>query len=288
MTLWTVLAPMIFVAAGGCIALASEPFIRDERKHTVLPWITVAAFVAAIIAACMGSHHEVILNGMFATDTVRTWLVVTIAGAGIAGVAGLQHVLGRAQYAGGEPYALLSFAAIGAMGMVLATDFIALLVSLELASLAIYGAIGLRRDKPEAGEGLFKYLIMGAVFSSIFLYGIALTYGATGSTQFGAEVIPQRESLANLGLIFLLIGLLFKVGAVPFHFWSPDAYTGASVPVTGFMASVMKIGGFAALANVWLHFWYRDRSYPCMNHSPLLLSNQGCRQLRSFLVCWLC
>src|SRR3954470_13243101 len=94
---------------------------------------------------------------------------------------------------------------------------------------------------------------MGAVFSAILLYGIALTYGATGSTHYGRAAIAGRGELLLLGQLLVAIGLLFKVGAVPFHFWSPDAYTGAPAAVTGFMGAVIKVGGFTALGAVWLN-----------------------------------
>src|SRR4051812_43912710 len=94
---------------------------------------------------------------------------------------------------------------------------------------------------------------MGAVFSALFLYGAALTYGATGQTAFGHAALPGRSDLLVLGQSLMVIGLLFKVGAVPFHFWTPDAYTGAPVAVTGFMGAVIKVGGFAALGALWLN-----------------------------------
>jgi NADH-quinone oxidoreductase subunit N len=140
------------------------------------------------------------------------------------------------------------------MLMVMANDTIALFLGLELASLSIYALVGLRRNRRESNEALFKYFAMGAIFSALFLYGAALTYGATGTTHFGGALVEEtRKPLLFLGHAFMFIGLLFKVGAVPFHFWSPDAYTGAPAVVTGFMGAVIKVGGFAALGGLWLN-----------------------------------
>ena len=114
--------------------------------------------------------------------------------------------------------------------------------------------VGMRRSRPESNEALFKYFVMGSVFIAIVLYGTALTYGATGHTGFGhAAIDTQHGPLLMFGQVLMIIGLLFKVGVVPFHFWAPDAYTGAPVAVTGFMGAVIKVGGFAALGAIWLN-----------------------------------
>ncbi|HAT10651.1 MAG TPA: NADH-quinone oxidoreductase subunit N, partial [Planctomycetes bacterium] len=119
-------------------------------------------------------------------------------------------------------------------------------------ALAIYALVGLRRQRAESNEAMLKYFVMGAVFSGVFLYGTALMYGATGSTKFGAEILPGRDLYALLGAALMAAGLLFKVGSVPFHAWAPDAYTGAPVAVTGLMGAIIKVGGFAGLGALWL------------------------------------
>jgi NADH-quinone oxidoreductase subunit N len=247
------LAPLLLACIGGLVCLGAEAFLGRSAKHRILPWLGAIALAGAIVAqlACVHAGH---LHGMLAMDGARSWLCVAIlASAGLA-LAGLQQTLARDEYAGGEPYALTCFAAVGAMLMVMASDTIALFLGLELASLSIYALVGLRRHRHESNEALFKYFAMGAIFSALFLYGAALVYGATGTTHFGGALAdPSRKPLLHLGHAFLFIGLLFKVGAVPFHFWSPDAYTGAPVVVTGFMGSVIKVGGFAALGGLWLN-----------------------------------
>lgn len=250
--LFPLLLPITLVAAGGMAALGLEAFLARATKHELLPWIGAAFLVAAGIAqAYVGEGHAHLL---FAMDHARMWLCGGVIASALLGLAGLQSSLSRDEYPGGEPYALTLFAAAGAMAMVMANDAIALFICLELASLSVYALVGMRRQRRASNEALFKYFAMGAVFSAIFLYGAALAYGATGSTHFGAPVVEAaRRPIFLLGQSLMIIGLLFKVGAVPFHFWSPDAYTGAPTAVTGFMGSVMKVGGFAALGALWLN-----------------------------------
>ena len=167
-------------------------------------------------------------------------------------VAGLQSTAQRDADAGGESYALLLLAACGALVLCMAQTTLAGFIGLELLSLAIYAAIGTKRGADGSAEALYKYFIQGAVFSALYLYGAALHYGATGSFAFAGEVIEGREAIGAVATLFMCLGLLFKVGVVPFHFWSPDAYAGSPVAVTAFMAGVVKIGGFALLASVLL------------------------------------
>lgn len=251
--LFPLLAPILAVCVGGLVCLGAEPFLARTAKHRILPWIGALALLAALAAQFTCAHHGH-LHGMLVMDSARGWLCAAILGSAAVALAGLQQSLARDEYPGGEPYALTCFATVGAILMVMANDTIALFLGLELASLSIYALVGLRRHRRESNEALFKYFAMGAIFSALFLYGAALVYGATGTTHFGGALADaSRRPLLHLGHLFLFVGLLFKVGAVPFHFWSPDAYTGAPVVVTGFMGAVIKVGGFAALGALWLN-----------------------------------
>jgi len=249
-----VLAPTCIVAATALIVLAAEPFLRIGDKHRRLPWIgAIGLLLAGVVQYLLadGAVHD--LHGVLVLDPIRAWLAIAVLAAGALGIAGLQQSLGRERHPGGEPYALLLLATTGALLMVAANDGLALVCGLELASIAVYAAVGLRRGDLDSQEGLFKYLVMGAVFSAVLLYGLAMIYGATGTTQFGNRALIGREGIFALGYLLVMVGLLFKIGAVPFHFWSPDAYTGAPVAVTGFMAAVMKVGGLAAIGALWLN-----------------------------------
>jgi len=138
------------------------------------------------------------------------------------------------------------------MLMVLSKDFMPLFLGMELASFPIYALIAMNRNSKESNEAAFKYFISGAAMSAVFLYGVALFYGATGSTLIGSSLLEGREPIYQAAIFMLTLGLLFKVGAFPLHFWVADAYTGALAAVTGYMAAVVKIGAFLGLGAVWV------------------------------------
>ena len=232
------LLPVICVVLGGMVALAAEPFFGDENKHKVLPWVS-AFFIAMGAIALYYANTETLLN-LYAMDPVRRVLCMAILLCGFLGIAGLQWTLGREKFKGGEAYGLMMFATSGALLMTQAIDFVALFIAMELTSFPIYALVGIRRKDINANEGVFKYFVSGAVFSAIFLYGVSLIYGATGSTHFCGQVIDGRIAIYSVGMLFVIAGLLFKAGAAPLHFWVADVYTGASVAVTGFMAAVVK------------------------------------------------
>jgi NADH-quinone oxidoreductase subunit N len=164
----------------------------------------------------------------------------------------------RERLPGGEYYALLLFALAGMMLMATATDLLVIFLALEVLSLAVYVLTGIRRDSPASTEAALKYFLLGAFSSAFFLYGIALTYGLAGSTHLdrigrllaAQAMAPTPMQLLALGL--LLVGFAFKVSAVPFHMWTPDAYEGAPPAVTGFMSTGVKAAAFAAFVRVFL------------------------------------
>jgi NADH-quinone oxidoreductase subunit N len=142
--------------------------------------------------------------------------------------------------------------------MATASDLLVVFIALEILSLSVYVLTGIRRDNPGGIEGAFKYFLLGAFSSAFFLYGIAFTYGVTGSThldEVGARLAAQamtRDPMILIALGLLLVGFAFKISAVPFHMWTPDAYEGAPAVVTGFMSTGVKVAAFAAFARVFL------------------------------------
>ena len=175
----------------------------------------------------------------------------------------------------GEYYALILFAVVGMMCMASGFDLILLFVGLELMALSTYVLVGfLRRDK-RSNEAALKYLLLGAFSSGIFAYGLSLFYGITGSTNLGeiANKLAQRmadnprDPIALLALITTATGLLFKVAAVPFHQWAPDAYEGAPTAVTGFMSVAVKAAGWAMLLRIFLFMLWPMRT----QYTPLLI-----------------
>lgn len=260
--MFNLLLPLLGVSAGALACLIGEAFIAQrELKHVALPWLAAGFLVLAalFLYPLLGTAASGQLHGILAYDGIRAWIDLALLLTAMCGVVGLQHSLRRESYPGGEPYALMLLATVGAMIMVHAVDSLALFIGIELASLSIYALIAVRRHRLDSGEALLKYFVMGAVFSALYLYGSALLYGATGTTHFGFAALEGRESLFAVAYAFMMLGLLFKVGVVPFHFWSPDAYTGAPLAVTGFMASAVKLGGFTALGVLWMSLLYTNQ-----------------------------
>ena len=159
-----------------------------------------------------------------------TWILIVV---GLLSLAFSGPTIERERLPRGEYYALMLFAIAGMMLMATATDLLVIFLALEVLSLAVYVLTGIRRDSPAATEAAFKYFLLGAFSSAFFLYGIAFTYGVTGSTRLdrigsliaAQAMAPTPMQLLALGL--LLVGFAFKVSAVPFHMWTPDAYEGA-------------------------------------------------------------
>ena len=156
-----------------------------------------------------------------------------------------------------EFHALLLCSAAGAIVMASANDLIVMFLGLEALSIGLYVMIAMHARRPEARESAMKYFVLGAFSSAFLLYGIALTYGSTGSTNlihvrdYLTAVVFRDQHLLLAAMALLLVGFSFKVAAAPFHFWAPDVYQGAPSPVTGWMASVAKAAGFAALLRVF-------------------------------------
>ncbi|WP_419854830.1 NADH-quinone oxidoreductase subunit N [Candidatus Poriferisodalis sp.] len=261
---WWVLTPQIILvgAALGLLLVASlAPRALPGWVSTIVTIGTgaAAAIVAAVQWTVWDAAPRPTLNGAFVSDGFSLLLTVLV-GAGLVMTALVAHsALDRYDMAPPEFAALLLASAAGAVVMAGANDLIVLFLGLESLSIALYVLIALAGRRASARESAMKYFVLGAFSSAFFLYGIALVYGSTGSTNLSGiggflfgSIGPTRESdyLLLVGIALLLVGLGFKVAAVPFHFWAPDVYEGAPSPVTGYLASIAKAAGFAALARV--------------------------------------
>jgi NADH-quinone oxidoreductase subunit N len=188
-------------------------------------------------------------------DNFTIFLYVLFLGSGLLTIAISHDYLQRMQIERGEYYVLLLFSVAGMMLMALAADLIVVFLALELLSLPLYIMAGFARPKLDSEEAALKYFLLGAFSGGIFLYGVALTFGATQTTSLrgvlaSAQAGASNFTLLTLGAALLLIGLGFKVAAVPFHMWTPDVYHGAPSAVTAFMAAGAKSAGFAALLRI--------------------------------------
>lgn len=206
-----------------------------------------AALLFTIASPPAGSMGGTILGGAYSAFLQISILVVAILAVWLA-AARLEDDQVRPH----EFFTLMLFSVVGMLGLATAGEAISLFVALEIMSVALYALCAMPRTGPQRQEAAIKYFITGAFSSAFLLFGIALLYGASGSTTLSlmAKSVSQGGGLALMGAAFFFVGFLFKVGAAPFHMWSPDVYQGATTPVTAFMAAAVKIAAFGALGRV--------------------------------------
>ncbi len=263
--------PAIVLLIGAMALLLVDLFLPEERRVTWTPALALMIFTVSGILTLSNytPANPSAFAGMFTADAFTSLLNLTIVGCGFITVLITTDYLRRTQTQRGEYYVLLLLSSAGAMFMVSANDLIVIFVSLELLSIPLYVMAAFRvvsglRDSAalRSEESGVKYFILGAFSSAFLVYGSALLYGATGTTNLHGIFTAVPDILANFstnrtpaflilaGAALALVGLGFKVAAVPFHMWTPDVYEGAPTPATAFMSVVAKVGGFAALMRV--------------------------------------
>jgi len=249
------------------VGTAVVVMMLDALQPRVGPHALAAVSLAGILGAIGYSASlwswngaPVVLGGMVEADRFAVFFRFVLLGVAALAVLLSQHYLDRADEARGEYYPLLLFATAGMTLIAAAGDLILVFLSLEILSLALYLLTGFSFRRMASAEGAMKYFLLGAFSSAFFLYGIALAYGATGTTSLsgighalagGAVAAHGATALAVLAAGLLAIGLCFKVAAVPFHMWTPDAYQGAPTSVTAFMSAGTKVAAFAAFLRVF-------------------------------------
>lgn len=256
-------SPMILLALWASLLLVADRFIKNKYFVAAYALAGVAASLVIALFQAGGtfeiSEPGTAFEGMFQADQF-TYVVNIVALISAAiGILISYEYLERTRLDRGEYYILLMLSAVGAMLMGSSNNLAMIFISLELLSIPLYILSGIRRPQEESEESAMKYFLLGAFSSSFFVYGIALIFGATGSldlseivtvaSNLSAEESTQRFLLL-MGAGLTIVGLGFKVAAVPFHMWTPDVYQGAPTPVTAYMSSVAKVGGFAAFLRV--------------------------------------
>jgi NADH-quinone oxidoreductase subunit N len=260
------IGPEIALTVTALIALVAEAIVGDRGSRWYLPVVATAGLVVAgALAVAAWNTSKVQLAGAIANDDFAVFVKVALAIFGLLTVWVAREYVEREAIEESEFYALVLLAVAGMMLMAGAADLIVMFLALETFSIALYVLVGSRRRSLEGQESAMKYFLLGAFSSAFFLLGIALAYGATGTTNLynsqsgavqGIAGFLGANAASNLGLlslaaVLLIVGLGFKIAAVPFHMWTPDAYQGAPSPVTGFMAAATKIAAFAAILRLF-------------------------------------
>lgn len=249
--------PILCVALAGLVVLLAEAFRgRDEKMP--IGGLAIIGLVGAGAASVLLWNRNATSFGVVTADNFSLFVNLVLVAVGILTVIFSSQTVDRDGIPAGEYYAIMLFAIVGMMLMGQATDLLVIFLALETMSIAVYVLTGIRREQQQSTEAAFKYFLLGAFASAFFLYGVAFLYGVTGSTnldRIGSVIAAQSMSgnpMILLGVGMLIVGFAFKVAAVPFHMWSPDAYEGAPAVVTGFMSTGVKAAAVAAFVRVFL------------------------------------
>ncbi len=256
-----ILLPMIFMALGGLLILTMSSVKKDIPAWFITGWTVIASLGA--IAAVISLWDRYIDEGASSTiansvgfDGFSLFLTVVIAVSVLMSSLLAHTYLVREDLEGVELHVLLLLAGTGGVIMAFSNDLLVFFLGLETLSMAVYILAAMHRRRFESQEAGMKYFVLGAFSSTFLLYGIALVYGATGTTNLSEiQRFLQTQFLIDDGLLLggvalMIVGLAFKVGAAPFHSWTPDVYQGAPTPVVAFMASGVKAAGFAGLLRI--------------------------------------
>ncbi|MDO1527368.1 NADH-quinone oxidoreductase subunit NuoN [Fulvimonas sp. R45] len=244
-----VLLPEFYLVAAACLLLLVDAFMKPEQRGA-LHWLSIIVLLVAIYLVVAGQPQGTVtaFDGMFVRDRAAEILkVFALLCVALVFVYARPYLVDRKQFQG-EFYTLMLFAVIGVMLLVSAGNLVMVYLGLELLTLSSYGLVALNRDSPLSSEAAMKYFVLGALSSGMLLYGMSMVYGAAGTLDLaalhGAASHSGLPHLMLFGLIFMLVGIAFKLGAAPFHMWIPDVYQGATTPVTTFIASASKLAAF--------------------------------------------
>ncbi|HXW10796.1 MAG TPA: NADH-quinone oxidoreductase subunit NuoN [Steroidobacteraceae bacterium] len=244
-------APEMFLLGAACVVLLVDLFLSDRSR-----WVTFALSLVALAGTSLVTtmfaftERTVGWHGTYVADPLSTLLkVVAVAAVAVAFLYAYDYLRVR-RLLKGEYFVLGLFALLGIMVLVSANSLVTLYLGVELLALSQYAMVAFNRESGVAAESAIKYFVLGSIASGALLYGMSIIYGVTGSLELGvvsavASQMPAGQIGLLFGLAFIVVGVAFKFGAVPFHMWIPDVYHGAPTPVTLFLAAAPKLGSFA-------------------------------------------
>jgi NADH-quinone oxidoreductase subunit N len=246
-------APEIFVFSMACVILIVDLFLTEARRG-VSYWLAQATLIGAAVLTVKGmsAAPAYAFQHMFVADGLANLLKLAIYGLSFFVFAYSRDYLRSRGMFRGEYFVLALLGVVGMMVMVSASHFLTLYLGLELLSLSVYAMVAFQRDSNQATEAAMKYFVLGALASGILLYGMSMIYGMTGSLEIGAVrqavgLLTADNIILIFGLVFIVVGIAFKLGAVPMHMWVPDVYHGAPTAVTLYIGTAPKLAAFALI-----------------------------------------
>ena len=261
---WSTLLPMLILIGGAVVLMVLAALLPRQTKlgwHALVTIAVALGSIAAVIPLWDRVQEDgamSVVSGAVGVDGFSLFLTVVICVSVVIAALLTDGYLRREGIGGPEAYVLMLLSASGGVIMASANDLIVMFLGLEILSIAVYVLAGMHLHRLRSGEAAIKYFVLGAFSSAFFLYGIALVYGATGSTNmvkiadFLATTTLADNGLLIAGFGMLLVGFGFKIAAVPFHWWAPDVYQGSPSPIVAYMASGVKVAGFAGLLRVFV------------------------------------
>ena len=262
--------PELFLLSAISIILLFDLFASERLKSLTYYLTQLALIITGWLAFDLIGESAIIFSGTFVLDTMGSTFKVFIMGFAIIALVYTRHYLKAHELLRNEYFILALMSILGMMVMVSGHSLLTLYMGLEIMSLSLYALIASARDRAVAIEAALKYFVLGAIASGLLLYGMSMIYGITGSLDIAqisnfaraSTLASQQTLILNFGLVFLVIGVAFKLGAVPFHMWVPDVYQGSPTSVTMFLSTVPKIAAIALLIRLLIdglgdlqHYW---------------------------------
>ena len=247
--------PELILSAVGIVVMLLDPLVDEEKSQKLLGFIALGGTVAGLLATLyMAQSPGLAFSNMVKVDSFSVFFhFLVIAIAAVVILSSFEYMAVQ-RIRAGEYYALILFGVVGMALMSSAVELVLIFIALEISSISTYILTGFRRNEASSSESSLKYFLLGSFATAFFLYGVAMMFGATGSTNIG--IISQTLQSGPVGLLvyvamaLMFVGLGFKVAAAPFHIWTPDVYEGAPAPIVGFMSTAPKAAAFAVLLRV--------------------------------------